>query len=221
MVTRRRQTLRDMFEVLLATYGPQGWWPGETATEVAIGAVLTQNTAWTNVERALGTLKRAGLVDFQRLHAARRESVAGAIRSAGTFRVKARRLKALADWVCARGNGRIEEALGGSLTEKRRELLGIHGIGPETADAILLYAGNQATFVVDAYTRRVLRRHGFICPDANYESVRALFHSSLAADIDVYQEFHALLVQLGKRHCRARARCDGCPLADWPHDSSA
>lgn len=221
MVTSRRYTLGLMFETLQRACGPQRWWPADTPTEVAVGAVLTQNTSWKSVETAVAAMKAAGLLDFRRVDAISESDLADVIRPTGTYRVKAKRLKALARWVCRRAGGSIERALEGELSELRRQLLTIRGIGPETADAILLYAGRHPTFVVDAYTRRVLRRHAFIGADADYKAIQARFETALPRSVEVFNEFHALLVEIGKRHCRTRARCEGCPLESWPHDSTA
>jgi endonuclease-3 related protein len=183
--------------------------------------VLTQNTAWGNVEKAIARLKEADALSFARIDGLSEADLGMLIRSAGTFRVKTRRLKALATWVMARGGGEIERALvGDKRHELRTELLAIHGIGPETADAILLYAGEHASFVIDAYTHRVLRRHRLADADATYAELQATFEAALPADVPLFNEYHALLVEVGKRHCRAKARCDGCPLADMPHDGS-
>jgi len=210
-----------MYDTLRKAYGPQGWWPAETPTEVAIGAILTQNTSWKNVEKAVAALKKAGLLDFRRLNAIAEAGLAEIVRPAGTYRVKAGRLKALAAWVCHRSGGCLEDALKGHMPDVRRDLLSIHGIGPETADAILLYAGNHATFVVDAYTRRVLRRHGLVADTADYAEIQSRFERELPRDAGLFNEFHALLVEVGKRHCRARAHCDKCPLSPWPHEADA
>ena len=221
MSASRRYTLGQMFETLQRACGPQMWWPADTPTEVAIGAILTQNTSWKNVEKAVAAMKAADLLDFCRIDAVSESELADVIRPAGTYRVKARRLKALARWVCRRAGGSIERALEGELSELRRELLTVRGVGPETADSILLYAGRHPTFVVDAYTRRVLRRHAFIGSGADYAAIQARFETALPRSAEVFNEFHALLVEIGKRHCRTRARCKGCPLETWPHDSNA
>jgi len=221
MVCRSSSILVQMYDALRKAYGPQGWWPAETPTEVAIGAILTQNTSWKNVEKAVAALKKAGMIDFRRLDAVRESELAEIVRLAGTFRVKARRLKALAAWICHRSGGCLEDALKGHLPDVRRDLLSIHGIGPETADAILLYAGNHATFVVDAYTRRILQRHGLSRSAASYAEVQSRFERELPPEAELFNEFHALFVELGKRHCRSHAQCDGCPLALWPHDPHA
>ena len=210
--------LRDIYESLLAAYGPQHWWPAETATEVVVGAILTQNTAWTNVERAVENLKRAECLTWGALRDVSEDRLAELIQPSGTFRIKAARVKAFVDYLWKHHDASLEKMLSGDLGEARRRLLAIHGIGPETADAILLYAGKRPTFVVDAYTQRVLRRHFVTDSRADYETVQALFHKSLPAEAQLFNEYHALLVEVGKRHCRARARCEGCPLVESPHD---
>ncbi|HNQ24234.1 MAG TPA: endonuclease III domain-containing protein [Phycisphaerae bacterium] len=212
----------DMFERLLAAYGPQHWWPGKTPTEVAVGAILTQNTAWSNVQRALANLKRAGCLNWTKLRDLPEAELAELIRPAGTYRVKARRLKAFVQVLFDDFGGRLKAmcAGDGDLDETRRRLLTIHGVGRETADALLLYVGKRPTFVVDAYTLRVLRRHLLIEPKASYEDVRTQLQRAVPPDEAVYNEYHALFVAAGKHHCRARALCAGCPLQDLPHDPS-
>jgi len=205
---------------LESAYGPQHWWPGETPMEVVIGAILTQNTAWRNVERAIASLRDAGMLDFAALRDVGVDRLSDLIRSAGTFRVKAARLKAFVDHLWRRHGGSLESLLGGELEAARAELLSISGIGPETADAILLYAGDRPTFVVDAYTVRILRRHFLVKGRPAYESVRRMFHDALPPDAAMFNEYHALLVAVGKRHCRKVARCDECPLAGMPHDAT-
>ena len=213
-------TLLTMFDRLLSAYGPQHWWPADSPTEVVIGAILTQNTAWINVERAIANLKQAAALDFKVLRDLPESELAELIRPSGTYRLKARRLKAFVDRLWKSHDGSLENMLGDEIETARRRLLDISGIGPETADAILLYAGNRPTFVVDAYTMRVLRRH-FIVTDADdYESVRARFHEALPRNAERFNEYHALLVEVGKRHCRVRACCDCCPLDVFPHASA-
>lgn len=195
-------------ERLWRHYGPLGWWPAETPFEVVVGAVLTQNTAWSNVERAIANLKAAGLLAPAALLALPTEALAERIRPAGTYRVKARRLKALLAWLGEDWEARLR----GETEEVRAGLLSVPGVGPETADAILLYAVGHPTFVIDAYTRRVLRRVGVAPPHDTYEAWRAMFMAALPRDPQLYNEYHAGLVQLAKDHCRAAPRCPGCPL---------
>lgn len=219
--------LRAAYELLFAAYGPQHWWPAETRLEVMVGAVLTQNTAWKNVERAMANLRDEGLLSLDCLHRLTHDELAEQIRPAGYYQVKARRLKNLVDFVVARYGGSLEAMFSTSLGTLREELLGVHGIGPETADAILLYAGDLPTFVIDAYTARVLKRHGWIEPEADYHALQDCFHSALETDAALFNEYHALLVKVGKEHCKPTPRCQGCPLESllpeggpcaWGHD---
>ncbi len=210
------RTIRLMYERLYEAYGPQNWWPAETTTEVVVGAILTQNTAWANVQRAIENLKRADCLSWVSLRDVSQERLAGLVQPSGTYRVKALRLKSFVEYLWERHGGSLESLLGGDPNEARERLLSITGVGPETADAILLYAGGRLTFVVDAYTKRVLRRHELISESASYDDVRRLFHQSLDPDLHFFNEFHALLVTVGKKHCRVRARCDGCPLMGLP-----
>ena len=219
MQNRNRQILREIYDRLFRAYGPQRWWPADTPTEVVIGAILTQNTAWKNVERAIENLRKADALDWSALRGLTTTKLARLIQPSGTYRVKAARLKAFVNDLWMHYNGSLSSMLDGNLDTARERLLSITGIGPETGDAILLYAGGRATFVVDAYTRRVLRRHVLIDAGASYETIRTFFHNALPADAQLFNEYHALLVEVGKRHCRARPRCEGCPLADLPHDA--
>jgi endonuclease III related protein len=218
MSSRTAQTLRTFYKAMLDALGPQHWWPGQTPTEVIIGAILTQNTAWRNVERAIDNLKRAGALDWQRLYDLPFDELAELIRPAGTFNVKARRLKNFVEWLHDRFDADLERLFATSLPSLREELLEVHGIGRETADAILLYAGGLPSFVVDAYTARILYRHRLIDSSADYDEIKDLFESNLPDDVQMFNEFHALLVQVGKSYCRPRARCPGCPLESFPHD---
>ena len=211
--------LRDMYDRLWAAYGPQHWWPAETPTEVVIGAILTQNTAWKNVTRAIDNLKAADSMTWTSLRQLSEDALAKLIQPSGTYHVKAARLKAFVDHLWQHHDGSLASMLDGDLDDARRRLLAIPGIGPETADAILLYAGNRPSFVVDAYTRRILRRHFVIDAGVGYETVRRLFHEALAPDSQMFNEYHALFVEVGKTHCRTRARCEGCPLNELSHDA--
>lgn len=211
--------IREMFDLLLSSYGPQHWWPAPTPTEVIIGAILTQNTAWKNVERALDNLRAADLLDFAKIHNVPDDRLAQLIRPSGTYRVKVRRIRAFVDYLMEHHDGNLESVGTGQLNDVRDRLLAIHGIGPETADAILLYAFDRPTFVVDAYTQRVLRRHFLIEGRTTYGHVQRLFHTSLAEEVEMFNEYHALIVKVAKTHCRTRATCKDCPLADLPHNS--
>ncbi len=204
--------LLDIYLKLYRTFGPQHWWPAETPFEVAVGAILTQNTNWQNVERAIFNLRQKGLLDPHSLHSIHINSLALLIRPAGYYNVKARRLKAFVDFLIRDFGGRIEDMASLKVDDLRERLLDISGIGPETADSILLYALNKPVFVVDAYTKRVLMRHGIINNDADYDEIQSLFHKSLKRDSSLYNEFHALFVKLAKTFCKAEPLCKGCPL---------
>jgi endonuclease-3 related protein len=180
--------------------------------EVVVGAILTQGTAWVNVERAITRLRAARALDMGRLHAMPRGRLAGLVRPAGYFRVKAGRLRAFVRHVMRRHDGRLRAFLRGPLPALRAELLSIPGIGPETADSILLYAAGRPVFVVDTYTRRILARHRIAARDVDYARLQRLFMANLPHDPALFNEFHALFVRLAKEHCRATPRCEGCPL---------
>lgn len=195
-------------ERLRRHYGPLGWWPAASPFEVVVGAVLTQNTAWTNVERAMANLRAAGVLTPVALSALTEPELAELIRPSGTYRVKAKRLAGLLQWLGPDWQAR----LAGDLDAVRADLLAVPGIGPETADAILLYAVGHATFVIDAYTRRILGRIGVAPSEDSYEGWRRLFMRTLPPDVAGYNEYHAGLVQLAKDHCRTKPVCRGCPL---------
>ena len=201
-----------MYREMARLLGPQHWWPGRTRFEVIVGAILTQNTAWANVARAIAGLRRAGILTPRALAALPERQVADLIRSAGYYNIKAKRLKGFLGFLERRYGLNVSRMLGQSPSGLRRELLAVPGIGPETADSILLYAGKVPSFVVDAYTRRILGRHGLIPPEANYDAVQALFMTRLPLDAALYNEYHALLVAVGKDFCRSIPRCAGCPL---------
>ena len=212
------KSLREIYQRLWQAYGAQHWWPARTRVEIVVGAILTQNTAWSNVERAILNLRRASVLTWSGLRDLSTSELAELIRPSGTYGVKAKRLKRFVRYLWENHNGSLRSLLNGELETARIRLLSIHGIGPETADAILLYAGNRASFVVDAYTRRILRRH-YLCSDrVAYETIRSSFHAALPPDPSLFNEYHALFVSLGKLHCRSRARCESCPLERMPHD---
>jgi endonuclease-3 related protein len=205
--------LREVYEKLFAAFGPQHWWPGESPFEVLVGAVLVQNTAWRNVERAIENLRDAQVMEPRELYALAESELAELIRPAGYYQVKARRLRNLLRLVVEVYEGSLDAMFARGLSSLREELLGVSGIGPETADAILLYAGQMPTFVVDTYTHRVLARHGWIGYEADYHEIKEYFESSLPPDAALYNEYHALLVRLGKDYCRKTGpKCDACPL---------
>jgi endonuclease-3 related protein len=211
--SRPQPDLPTIYRRLLAVFGPQHWWPAETPFEVMVGAILTQNAAWPNVERAITNLKRARRLNPKAIVALSSAELQRLIRPSGFFRVKARRLRAFADYFVSRYQGSIARVRRVPLDRLRPELLAVHGVGPETADSILLYALGKPSFVIDAYTRRILERHGLITHRAGYEDVRALFENSLPRRVKLYNEYHALFVRLAKTHCRPKPHCDGCPLS--------
>jgi len=208
--------LKELYEKLWQVFGPQGWWPGETPFEVALGAILTQNTNWNNVAKVMARLKAEGLLSAQALTAASEAELAGLLRPAGYYNLKARRVKNFLAVLRDRYRGSMEALAGEDLETLRPELLAVKGIGPETADSILLYALNKPTFVVDAYTFRILSRHHLVPESCDYEELRRLFMDRLTADVGLYQEYHALLVRLGKEFCRPQPRCEACFLNGWP-----
>jgi endonuclease III related protein len=204
------------FHTLSRALGPMHWWPARTRFEVIVGAILTQNTAWKNVERAIGELRRERLLSPKAIEEVPVQRLAMLIRSSGYFRQKAKKLKAFVHFLRRDFGGSLARMFRIPTGDLRVRLLGVHGIGRETADSILLYAGAHPVFVVDAYTHRILGRHGLTDGKPDYEAVRALFESALPRKAAVYNEFHALLVNVGKNWCRPREpRCKGCPLL--PH----
>jgi endonuclease III related protein len=203
----------QVYHHLLKTLGPQHWWPGDTPFEIIVGAILTQNTNWQNVVKAIHNLREADLLDPHTLYNVPPEELEELIRPAGYFRVKARRLRSVLKFILERYDGSLEKMFRAGLPELREELLAVNGIGPETADSILLYAGNLPTFVVDAYTHRVLARHGWIGFEADYHQIQDYLLSSLPQDVQLYNEFHALIVHLGKHYCKKTdPKCRECPL---------
>lgn len=206
-------TLRRYYTTLLRHLGPQGWWPARTRLEVILGAILTQNTAWTNAARALQKLRGAGLLSLKALRGASLAEIEPCIRPAGFYRQKAAAVRSFLDWLDRTCHGSLHKALSRPPDGLREELLGLRGLGPETVDAILLYAGGKPYFVADAYTRRVLARHAMVSPRAGYTAVQEFMHRSLPPDPGMFNEFHALLVEVGKRYCRRNeALCGECPL---------
>jgi endonuclease-3 related protein len=209
---RPKARLLRLYEALRRRFGAQRWWPAQSPYEVAVGAVLAQHTAWGNAARAVAALRARRLLTPSRLAAVPIGSLGRVIRPAGTPRVKARRLRALSRFILERVDGRLHRMRTMPLGPLRADLLDIPGLGPETADAILLYAAGRPVFVADTYARRVLARHRLIDPRAGYEEARRWLEAHLPSDPDLFNEFHALLVAVGKSHCRSRPRCEGCAL---------
>jgi endonuclease III related protein len=213
MGSRSEPPLGEYYESLSVALGPQHWWPGETQFEVIVGAILTQNTSWTNVERAIANLRAARLLEPARIEKAPLRRLEALIRPSGYFRQKARKLKAFCEFLRARHKGSLRKMFATPTPQLREQLLGVFGIGLETADSILLYAGEHSVFVVDAYTRRMLERHGWADERAGYDDIRALFERQFPGDTRRFNEFHALIVNTGKRYCRTREPlCGECPL---------
>jgi endonuclease-3 related protein len=201
-----------MYLAMLDALGPQGWWPGRTRFEVIVGAVLTQNTSWANVARAIQRLRGARALTPKALAALPQDRLAHLIRSSGYYNVKAGRVKRFLAFLQDRYGLSLARMFARRPSSLRTELLAVPGIGPETADSILLYAGGVPIFVVDAYTRRILSRHSLIAPDATYDTLQALFMGALPPNAPRYNEYHALLVAVGKTYCRPVPRCGACPL---------
>ena len=204
--------LLEIYRRLPDAFGPQGWWPARDDFEMAVGAILTQSTAWVNVEKAIANLRSAGLLSPAALHAVPERILAEMIRPSGYYNAKARKLKAFADHLMARHGGSLSALFHVKLPDLRRELLSIWGIGPETADSIVLYGARQPVFAVDAYTRRILSRLALAPADASYERLQRLFMENLPESTPLFQEYHALLVALDKGICRATPVCHRCPL---------
>lgn len=208
--------LDDYYNSLLEAFGPQHWWPGETPFEVIVGAILTQNTSWANVERAIAGLRGAGLLSPAAIEQAPRPKLERLIRSSGYFRQKARKLREFCAFLRVGYGSSLDRMFETPTLVLRRELLGVFGIGPETADSILLYAGRRPVFVVDAYTRRILARHGWASEESDYEQIRAIFESRYPGEEARFNEFHALIVNAGKNFCRrGRPDCGRCPLGRY------
>ncbi len=210
-LTRRRVRLDELRTHLYGHYGPLNWWPGESPFEVVVGAVLTQNTSWKNVEKAIANLKRANVLDLEAIDRLPPSRLAKLLVPAGYFNIKTKRLKSVVRHV-VKNHGTLERFFSQPLGILRAELLGVHGVGPETADSILCYAAELPSFVVDTYTRRILARHNLVDPEIKYEPLRGFCMEEIPAELQVYNEFHAALVAVGNRHCKPSPSCDGCPL---------
>ena len=207
------EVLVTYYEVLLRQFGPQGWWPARTRLEVILGAILTQNTTWQNAARAVARLREEGLLKWPRLRQAHLQVIENCVRPAGYFRQKARTIRTFVEWLDAMHGGSLDSLFAQPPETARAQLLALRGLGPETVDAILLYAGKMPFFVADAYTRRILVRHGMISGKDGYAATQRFLHQYLPADEKLFNEFHALLVEVGKRYCkRKQPECLGCPL---------
>lgn len=206
------KTISQIYERLYESFGPQRWWPARTPFEVCVGAILTQNTAWQNVERAIAALRREGVLSPKALGELSKRHLADLIRPAGYFNVKAKRLKSFIEYLLENYRGNLEAFFKKGLYNLREELLTIHGVGRETADSIILYAARKPIFVVDAYTRRIFSRHGFFKADLDYDEIARFFMDNLAPAERIYNEYHALIVALGKNFCKRHPKCEVCPI---------
>ncbi len=211
--TTLSDVLKDIYSRLLAAYGPRHWWPADGRFEVMVGAILTQSTAWTNVAKAIDNLKKANSLSPEALRPMSPEELAILVRPSGYYKAKSLKLKALVSWLGEHGDD-LEGMFAESTEQLRRELLGVYGIGHETADSILLYAGCKPVFVIDAYTRRIVDRVGLPHEGTGYSDYQRLFSASLPSDAAVFNEYHALLVEHGKRSCRKSPLCSNCCLLD-------
>lgn len=200
-----------VYKLLLDAFGPQHWWPGDSPFEVIVGAILTQQAAWRNVELAIGALKRDGRLDIEGIHLMKLPTLERYVRPTGFYRQKARRLRGVVRYLATEWDGDLDAFFSRDVGIVRDELLALDGVGKETADSILLYAAGKPIFVVDAYTRRILERLGGDI-ELDYDSIQDYFTERLPLDAGLFNEYHALLVKLGKDHCRTKPVCEGCPL---------
>jgi len=202
----------QIYQILYKAFGPQHWWPGDTPLEINVGAVLTQNTAWTNVEKAIANLKKARLLNLKKLYNLPEKRLATIIRPAGYFNVKAKRLKNYIHWIVDE-YGSLENMYQTPVARLREELLEVNGLGPETVDSILLYGGNKRAFVIDAYTKRIFYRHYLAEQNEDYHTLQEKFVSSLPKKTQLYNEYHGLIVNVGKNFCKTKTPlCSECPL---------
>ncbi len=207
--------LHEIYQTLLKHFGHRGWWPGNSAFEIVIGAILTQNTNWNNVEKAIQNLKAKGLLSYKALSMLPEERLAQLIRPSGYYNQKAKKIKAFLHFLRKEYRGSLKRMFAEETVGLREKLLGVKGIGAETADSILLYGGDHLSFVVDLYTYRVGTRHGWFPEEVDYEAMREYFSDRLEADLDLYKDFHAQIVAVGSHYCRKTPRCEECPLKEY------
>jgi endonuclease-3 related protein len=207
-----RRILLEIYDRLMSYYGPQHWWPGDSPFEVILGAILTQSAAWTNVEKAINNLKSAGALSPRAIRRLPLEQLAQLIRPSGYYNAKAIKLKAFVEWLDENYRDNLDKLLAVDVGTLREQLLSIHGIGNETADSIILYAAEKPVFVIDAYTRRIISRVGLLSEDDSYVNCRKYFMDNLPSDVRLFNEYHALLVRLGKEACRKQPLCTRCCL---------
>jgi endonuclease III related protein len=210
--------LRKAYKLMLGYFDHQKWWPGDSPFEICVGAILTQNTNWQNVERAIENLREHQSLDLQVMNSIENDQLASLIRPAGYYNLKARRLKSFTKFIVDEYGGRLDRLFESDTHTVREQLLEVKGIGPETADSILLYAGDHPSFVIDAYTKRIFSRHSWVSQNADYDEMKQLCEQNLSektgpARLDYWQDYHAQLVMIGKDFCRPNnPRCDTCPL---------
>jgi len=216
MKQRVQKKLLNIYDLLFNHFGPQHWWPGDTRLEICVGAILTQNTAWANVEKALSNLKKEKYLNQNRLKKIGIKKLAALIKPSGYFNIKAKRLKSFIDYFSNHHKGNFDSLFAGKSGDVRDSLLSIYGIGPETADSFMLYAGEIPVFVVDAYTRRIFSRLRMIEESLIYDEVQSFFMNNLPCDKGLFNEYHALIVMLGKNYCKPKPNCDLCPLKRCP-----
>ncbi len=214
MADSKKKSIRvsKIYQTLYDFYGTQHWWPADSKLEIIIGAILTQNTAWQNVEKAVSNLKKRRLIDLKKLSKLPVSQIGKLIRASGFYKIKAKRLKAVIDFLLKEYNGNLSQMKKKRWQELRAELLQVYGIGQETADSILLYALDKPVFVIDAYTRRIFSRHHLIDRNSKYSEIQRFFMSNLPKSKNIYQEYHALLVKLAKDFCRTKPKCEQCPI---------
>lgn len=207
------KSLLNIYNLLYRRFGPRHWWPGDTRLEIIIGAILTQNTSWGNVEKAIANLKKEKLMKVEKISRIPANRLSELIKASGYHNIKSQRIKNFLTFLNAGYNGSISRMFTTETHKLRGELLDVKGIGPETADSILLYAGKKPLFVVDAYTKRIFSRHGYIREDSDYTEMQEFFLKNLPQDVKLYNEYHALIVELGKNLCRSkRPLCNECPI---------
>ena len=205
--------LLEIYSRMKQRFGPLHWWPAESPFEVCVGAILTQNTAWTNVVKAINNLRDAEVLSVKGISGIEESELAQLVRPSGYFNQKAKRLKTFVGWLNVQYHGDIREMSRTRLPQLREELLSLTGIGPETADCILLYAANKKSFVVDAYTRRIFSRHGLVAEDATYDEIKGFFEKRLPHQLTLFNDYHAQIVETGKHYCLKKGpECEGCPL---------
>ena len=213
--------IKKVYNILYSTFGPQDWWPGESKIEIIIGAILTQAVSWKNVEKAISNLKEADLLDLKSLKQIDKDKLAKLIKPSGYYNMKAKKVKSFINFIEENYNSNLNTFGKGKPTEKRKELLTIYGIGPETADSILLYAYNKPVFVIDAYTKRILSRINYIQQNISYKKLQNKIENNLKPDSKLYNEFHALFVKLAKEHClKSSPLCENCPLNNIDEEES-